>query len=822
VPALRRLIVALAALAVAFVVVPFAQGGPQEFYAGPHFGNGKVPAGCLVDRDPINPDNHCYHMKVGLNALDSPKVDVAVLIPVSPAAERDMRAATQAVQMWDDGIHYLADHMDLPWLKQGFEMDVRTRLVPVDDNGLPEDPVNLIDPEIVVIASNPVGGVGIGIDPTKFGEELGLYEDEGVPCTEISNPFSMDAWKDRQGFQEHGGEPGGIYVQDCGGVGGNVCFAINGAIDPVPGVSDFFPIFDLVSHEFGHCLTLGHVGDGADGPWGPTPTNDIMAYSTDPPLVSKCVSTLDVEGFALRMSNYLDVNGDGTVNARDKLEPNDVEGDGLNSFQIQNPADHYYASPTGDPGDCPQPDLSIVPGAEGNFMPTAVPTTKPSLSLGKIETKKKGRRVIVSGVAEHLPLAAQPTSYSGSAADGSGDAYSPITDIEGVQVKVSPTAVDAVIKVGQVWPVLSGTSLVAYSLTIDGRRLDSFIPNGGTDGAPVVMDNGTGYYLPAGTATWDTTANTVTFHVRRDYLADQNISAPYNVYAVTGYHTRSNDWVANDDLAPDARNLAVAGPALGLETRDAPVASSVSSKTYQAGTGSFVPSDSTLGVGLISTVDSRDYVDVPIDYQSSVLATLTWEGDAFLGLHVGGGSSQKVIQSADDGGNTVKVLVPWARRNLTVTVDPEEVFDPTDYTLTIERTTVVSDQDHDAVPDVADNCPTDKGPSAGAGCPDTDRDGIFDVNDSCPGEAGIGADGCPTPDGETVVAFLDGKRVDSQSIFTRHGAYGFQLQAKVRSPHHKGHQHGHHKGKHKSKKHKLVIKWYDGTQLVQTVTRTFR
>ena len=132
-----------------------------------------------------------------------------------------------------------------------------------------------------------------------------------------------------------------------------------------------------------------------------------------------------------------------------------------------------------------------------------------------------------------------------------------------MQVKVSRTAVDAVIKVGQVWPVVNGTSPVAYSLTIDGRRLDSFMPTGGLDGTPVVMDNGTGYYLPAGTATWDTTNNTVTFHVRRDYLADQSINAPYNVYAVTGYHARSNDWVANDDLAPNARNLDLAGTEAG-------------------------------------------------------------------------------------------------------------------------------------------------------------------------------------------------------------------------------------------------------------------
>ncbi len=787
-------------LAVGFVVVPFAQGDPKEFYTGPHFGDGQVPAGCVVDRDPINPDNHCFHMKVGLNALDSPKVDVVVLIPVSPAAERDLRVATQAVKMWDDGLHYLADHMDLPWLSQGFEMDVRTQLVPVDADGLPEDPVDLVDPEIVVVVSNPAGGIGIGIDPTAFGAELGVYDDQGVPCTAVSNPFSLDAWTARDGFQEHGGEPGGIYVEDCGGVGGNVCFAVNGAVDPVPGFSDFFPLFDLVSHEFGHCLTLGHVGDGADGPWGPTPTNDIMAYSTDPPLVNKCVSTLDVEGFALRMSNYLDVNGDHAVDGRDRLEPNDVEGDGLNSFQIQHPADHYYASSTGAPGDCPQPDLSLVPGAEGDFMPTAVATTRPDLKL--VNVTGQAGRLTVSGAAQNVPLAPQPTSFAGNVTDGSGDAHSPVTDIKDLRVTVSRTAVDAVINVGRLWPVAVGTSPVAYSLTIDGRRLDSFVPTGSLDGQPVVMDNGTGYYLPEGTATWDTTRNTVTFHVRRDYLADQTIDAPYNVYAVTGYHARSNDWVANDDLAPNARDLDLAAPKIGPETRDAPVAGAVTTETYEAGSGSFLPSDSTLGVGLISTVDSRDYVNVPIDHQSSVLATLTWQGDAVLGLHVGGGSSQQVVQGADDT-NVVQVLVPWARRDLTVTVDPEEILDPTDYTLTVQRTTVIADRDQDHVPDVADNCPADKGPSAGAGCPDTDSDTIFDVNDRCPKVAGIGADGCPTAAGETVVALLDGQRVDAVSIYTRHGADHFVLKAALPPG-----------------RHELTVRWYDGDRLVRSLKRT--
>ena len=72
-------------------------------------------------------------------------------------------------------------------------------------------------------------------------------------------------------------------------------FLLDGAIDPLPGTTEVFGLFDLVSHEFGHCLTVGHVGDGAEGSWGPVPTNDIMSYNEDPPGASKCVSSLDVE-----------------------------------------------------------------------------------------------------------------------------------------------------------------------------------------------------------------------------------------------------------------------------------------------------------------------------------------------------------------------------------------------------------------------------------------------------------------------------------------------------------------------------------------------
>jgi hypothetical protein len=799
---IRRLLLPLVAVVLALTTIPAALAGPGDSYTRPSFGDGTLPAGCILSRDPVNPDNQCYHMKVGLNALDSPKVDVDVLVPISPAVERDMRIATQAVQMWDDGLIYLAEQMRLDWLAKGLDVKIRTHVVPVNDSGLPEDPIGLIDPEIVVIMSNPAGGIGIGIDPVSFAGELGIVDGEGTPCADFANPFSMDQWAAREGFEQHNDEPGGIYVEDCGGVGGNVCFAVNGAVDPVPGLSDFFPLYELVAHEFGHCLTVGHVGDGADGPWGMTATNDIMAYSTDPPLVNKCVSTLDVEGFALRMSKYLDVNGDGTVNAKDELIPNDLAGDGLSSFQVQNPANHSYASATGLPGDCPQPDVSLVPGAEGNFFPTAVTTTKPKLNLGKVAMKNG--KLVVKGAAEHVSKVPAPTSFTGSATDESGDSYSPITDIENVSVKVSKSTITASFTVGQLYPLI-GASPVAYSLNIDGRRLDSFIPNGNTTGTPVVMDNGTGYYLPEGTATWDLDTNTVSFTVNRHYLADQQITAPYNVYAVTGYHARSNDWVATDDLAPTARDLNVAGPDLGKDSRDLPKASTVVSKTYQAAEGSFLPNDTTLGVGLVSAIDTRDYGTIPLDLQSTVEVTLEWQGLAFLDLIVGGGSSAEVIEETD---NSLTVRVPWARRNLSFTVDPTEVFEPTDYTVTVTRSTVVADKDRDGVPNVADLCPTDKGPSTGAGCPDTDADGIFDKYDACPKAAGLGADGCPVGGGERVVIYVDGTKVASQYLLTKHGADAFAMSSKLAGA--------------AGGKHKVVIKWFDQGKLVKKVSETVR
>lgn len=362
-----------------------AHEDPAEEH-GPYFGAGNIPTMCEADMAETLEDGTanpaywqaddstavCHHMRSDMNGLDSPQVDVLVMVPVSPHAERDMRVMRQSIEMWEAGIDYVARQLRLDWLAEG--MDFHITVDAVDpDNGGEFTTYPIVDPEIVVIASNPVGGIGIGIDPVDFSDDVFGFPNDGEgPCHGVANPFDIAAWENLPGFNSHHEERSGTYVEDCGGSGGNVCFAVNGAVDPTPGsgpFEDLFSLYDLVSHEVGHCLTVGHVGDGAEGDWGGLPTNDIMAYDADPVGLNKCVSSLNVEGIATVMSRYLDVDGDGDVDADDELLANDQAGDGSDPFQVQRPDEHVYASSTGDPADCPQPDLGPVPGERTDWTP---------------------------------------------------------------------------------------------------------------------------------------------------------------------------------------------------------------------------------------------------------------------------------------------------------------------------------------------------------------------------------------------------------------------------------------------------------------------
>lgn len=659
------------------------QASPSDDYVGPYFGDGNLPPGCIVDRSRENPENICYHGKVGLNALDSPKVDVAVLVPASPTAERDLRIMKQAADAWAGGIDYLAGEMGLGWLRDGVEFTISPHVVELVDGKAPST-YPLYDPEIVILASNPTGGLGIGVDPTYLTSSLGIFDENGAPCHEIENPFSMDSWENLPGYDGHHGDGGGIYVEDCGGAGGNVCFSVNGAVDPVPGKTDAFSLFDLVLHETGHCLTLGHVGDGAETPaWGPVPTADIMAYSYDPPGQNKCVSTLNVEGFALRMSRYLDVNGDGAVTEADHLEANDAVGDGANGFQVMHPDDHHFASSTGSVWDCPQPDLGTLPADTAtDWEPTPTETSTPVLTVTSPEhgAETADGHVHVAGTVERRPNDAEPTATTGSATDPDGDSTTDHTDIQNVQVEVSALEVTATVKVKELWP--SGVpSLPQYSVSIDGRQFDSKIGEAGV----ITADHSSETTVPSDWSSWDAAAGTVTFHIPRDYLAAAKVTAPYDVFALSGYTSPNKIWtIAVEDRAPDSGAVSVAGPATtataGATTGTSGSGSSVGSTLdtvvlEQPGGNTFTPADTSAGV-----TGNADHFTLDVPEASDVEITLAWPDGSDLDMSVTGAGTASAATSS----NPERAILRGVQGQLKIDVDPYLVVGvpSTSYTLT--------------------------------------------------------------------------------------------------------------------------------------------
>lgn len=801
----RLFAVLLAFLAVApFTLVnPPAQAGPAEQYSRAYFGAGNLPPGCeddmlageqveLYHSDPETyavpaPNNVCHHMRTDMNSLDSPQIDVLVMVPVSPTAERDMRLMRQSVEMWEGGIDYLAEQMDLQWLADNVDFHITVQYVdPAGESG-EFSTYSIVDPEIVVIASNPVGGLGIGIAPLAA---------DALPCHGVQNPFDFEYWESVPGFNNHHDSRTGTYVEDCEGAGGDVCFAINGAIDPAPETVDIFSLFDLVSHEFGHCLTLGHVGDATEfeGKWGRVPTNDIMAYSQDPPGLRKCVSTLDVEAFATVMSRYIDTNGDGAVTEADELLANDQVGEGGNPFHVQHPDDHLYASSTGSPMDCPQPDQGLVPGERTDWTPEPVATTRPVLDVAGPadgEVSDDGH-FHVSGTVGHedLTVVSDPTEPTAAVDDPDDDASTPLTEIKNFNVAVTETHLDATISLAELQPSTATLSPTSYSLVVDGRKFDSFIRYA-FDRNPLTWDNGAGAYTPAGFSSWDLEANTVSFHIPRAYLVEKGqIEAPYFVASHANVGALTTALV--DDTAPDGdETLGVASPSGGGAAGASASVASLPGLGSLAGVASTVTFEHPEGNHF--TVDDTSMGEMPekehlfelnVPEASDVTFTLTWT-DALkttdLDFYVTGAAS-----SGSDGatgltsGNisaTETATLKGVTGLLEIAVDPFLVTDPangTTYTLT------------------ADVTPNRSGL-------DDDGDGVPNGRDSCPTQAGDGSNGCPIVPTEFVNVYLGETLLGSQAVDTTAGPDTFGIDVTVPEG-----------------THDLRIEWVDGDEVLAT------
>lgn len=128
----------------------------------------------------------------------------------------------------------------------------------------------LRDPEIIVLAAeyNPVLLFGIG-----YQDDAGICRDRGGLVTS-AEPHS-----------HHGMRITSVECEE----GGHTCVALN---------TNFLlggpnRLYDLVAHEFGHCLGGGHVGDALDFSAKTVPLADIMSYQYNATQVH-CVSTLNV------------------------------------------------------------------------------------------------------------------------------------------------------------------------------------------------------------------------------------------------------------------------------------------------------------------------------------------------------------------------------------------------------------------------------------------------------------------------------------------------------------------------------------------------
>ncbi|MBA2608312.1 MAG: hypothetical protein H0U92_05215, partial [Actinobacteria bacterium] len=333
------------------------------------------------------------------------------------------------------------------------------------------------------------------------------------------------------------------------------------------------------------------------------------------------------------------------------------------------------------------------------------------------------------------------------------------TEITSLDVAVTADTVETAIHLVSLPPAgTTATSPTSYSTTIDGRRFDSFVRYPAVDPAPMTWDASAAAYMPAGTSTWDTATNTVTFHIPRTYLAGANVVAPYEVASQSNFGVLSAS--AADDHAPEGtRTVGVSNArVIAIPTPSVAPRSTAQTVTFSHdGGNTFYPEQSTLGTTQEAGLDSSHTFDLDVPQTSDVAFTLDWTdavGGSDLYLRVTGAAdsdSQGTTSARPETASLTDV-----RGHLTINVNPYLVTDEqngTTYTLSAVITPKqVVDTDGDGVPDSADACPT---------------------------VVGTGTNGCPPPVYEHVNLYVDGVKVATQDVDTTNGPASFAMPVTV-------------------------------------------